>query len=239
MGTSDEKVIMIMAVRGTRTTIVVETGTGGEQVGIVVVTVIETASRDASSGSSDSEATNIQKAEKYLYKHSDDYKKYVPSREQEIKDQEYKRQGELLAMAVGAKLDEALRSHAIIPGPVGQASQSPQPAPSPPPPPAPAVQTPSEQQQVLPAPSQSPEAVVPHDVLTVAQKIIVKTIWPSITFQDANYSEVSKYILKSWTTNPAARKKMDTFMAEHFLGTIPRAKEERIKAFFQTVRSLD
>ena len=54
----------------------------------------------------------MRRAEKYLYKRSPKYREYVQAQETKEKEEEYKRQGEMLATAISSKLGAAIQAQA-------------------------------------------------------------------------------------------------------------------------------
>ena len=72
-------------------------------------------SRKPSSSSSSSSSTGkkTRAAKKTLEKHDAEYRKYVQQREQQEQEAHFKRQGELLASALNAKLDAVIQPRSL------------------------------------------------------------------------------------------------------------------------------
>jgi len=186
----------------------------------------------------------VKKSEKILFKHSPEYRKYIETTEKHEDEEKLKTQGEILAKAIGGKMDELLKAQANSQqASVGlQAPQAagglpaPQFPPAPPgvPPPGGTSGTPKAPKSKGKAPGtkSGEESSEEEDNLTATQrKLASAELSHVVTFKKGSREEFAKVLRDKWS-NRALSSSMQRVFKQYREGKAPKTKEDRITALF-------
>ena len=163
-----------------------------------------------------------------MFANNEQYREFVEKQAQQKVEQEWKKQGEIIAGALKANFDAAILASKVT-APTAPKSGFPPPAP----------EGGASSAGQASAPGAAPLARVPQvapaggDKLTSLQRALVKSMLGGrIKVQRGDFEEIKKQILGKWTQRPVVQA-IDNFIIEHGnMAKAPKPKDERLQLFW-------
>ena len=187
--------------------------------------------RSSSSSSVQSEQ-QLKYAEKIMWKKNPQYRAFVRDQETKAKDEEFARQGQILAEAIAPSLQQAM-SEAMSPMAKGvqpgEGSQSP----------GVVGGSAASPAALLPRPPSQGQEIGDGKLSIIQKKLLEAEMDHKVSLKDGTFAEFQGQVEAKWSQR-AVVSKLDE-MVKRFGGAgvkVPRAKEERCKLVFNAIKNM-